>query len=108
MAVWRRRGRLCRICLQSGAHGALDGAIHFFCSREHPLLWVVAFIAVLVDGELPVLHVTRVGQPADRSEPASVFVPQVQMRTPVVGHIVRPGLALQLLDVEASHDGVGL
>jgi hypothetical protein len=37
-----------------------------------------------------------------------MLAPQVQVNAAVIGHVMRPALAPQSLDVEAGHNGIGL
>jgi hypothetical protein len=67
-----------RVSLHSRLHRPFNRPIHTLAAREHPLVRVVAVVAILEDGERPATFPAQVLQPADGSDGARVVPVQVE------------------------------
>src|SRR5215475_3674389 len=64
-----------------------DGAIDVFAARKEPFLLIITLIAVLVDGERPILHLPRVLQTTDGRETSIILPIQIEKLPPVPKNI---------------------
>src|SRR5215831_18133929 len=71
-----------RIRFETRFHRPFKGAIDVFTARKEPFLLIITLIAVLVDGERPLLHIPRVFQTTNGRE-TSIILP-IQIEKPAL------------------------
>lgn len=76
------------VCFQTCFHRSSNRAIHVTRTGEEPFIRIVPRITIFVDGEVPLVHHTRIGQPADRTCPAIVEAVEIQVAPAVARKIV--------------------
>src|SRR2546428_2716464 len=81
------------IRFETSLHRALQGPIDVFDTGKEPFLLIVTLIAVLVDGERPLLHITRVFQTTNGLEASVVLTIQIQKLSSVARHITAMRIA---------------
>src|SRR5438445_7908260 len=59
-------------------HRPFNGAIDVFRPWKEPFLRIIALIAVLVDGERPLLHIPRIFQPTNGRETSIILPIQIE------------------------------
>src|SRR5262245_61984942 len=85
-------------------HRPFKGAIDVFRPWEEPFLLIIALIAVLVDGEIPLLHLPRVFQPTNGRETSIILPIQIEELPPVTRDIQAMGVAYDG-GIEVFHSG---
>src|SRR5438128_2524787 len=59
-------------------HRPFNGAIDVFLPWKEPFLRIIVLIAVLVDGERPLLHIPRIFQPTNGRETSIILPIQIK------------------------------
>jgi hypothetical protein len=100
---------LCLDCIrfESSFHRAFNGAIDVFRPWKEPFLLIITLIAVLVDGERPILHLPRVLQTTNGRETSIILPIQIEKLAPVTRDIQTVGVAYDG-GIEALDDGGNL
>jgi len=94
-----------RIGSQSAAHGGFNRSIEKFGTSEKSLVWIVVFLAVFVNGEIPVVYRTGKFKPANFMRSLTIIRPiQEQIGTFEPGNVLS-GTG-QNLAVEVFDDGL--
>src|SRR5712691_11847155 len=74
-------------------HRSFNRAIDVFSPWKEPFLRIIALIAVLVDGERPILHLLRVLQPTNGMETPIILPIQIEKRALIARDIQTTGIA---------------
>ena len=83
--------------MQACHHGSFDGPVHVFVSRE-PLVRGVTLRAPTEDGELPVVHITRVLQAANGANPPEIAPIQVEIETSEARDVIARRIVTALVE----------
>src|SRR6266571_3226664 len=102
-ATLRSRGIRFETCL----HCAFNGTIDVFRPWKEPLILIIALIAVLVDGERPILHFPGVFQTTDGMETSIILPIQIEELPFVARDVDTMGIAYEG-GIEVFHNGCNI
>jgi hypothetical protein len=87
--------------MQACHYGSFDGPVHVFISRES-LVRGVTLRAPSEDGELPVVHITRVLQAANGANPPEIAAIQIETKAPEACGIIARRIVTALVELRGD------